>query len=252
MELFGKLGIEWKLLLAQGLNFILLLIILRKFLYKPILKMLDERRAKAESLQVESSKMEERRKQFEQWTDDQVNEARRKSEMILLEAEKFAGKLKTRKLDEMSVEKQRALLDGQKQLNRDGVALERELRESIAGETAERMQKLFSEISDNIELHSVLFDKTIAEFSQYQFDKTQMAKVAQIEVWTAKDLSKQDKDKLQKILIKRLGREIKIAQSIDPKLIAGVKIILGGFEFDGSLVGRLRKVNNSANEKFSR
>jgi len=76
--------------------------------------------------------------------------------------------------------------------------------------------------------------------------------VAQIEVWTAKDLSKQDKDKLQKILIKRLGREIKIAQSIDPKLIAGVKIILGGFEFDGSLVGRLRKVNNSANEKFSR
>ena len=252
MELFGKLGIEWKLLLAQGLNFILLLIILRRFLYKPILKMLDERRSKAESLQIESSKMEERRKQFEQWTDDQVNEARRKSEMILLEAEKFAGKLKTRKLDEMSVEKQRALLDGQKQLNRDGVALERELRESIAGETAERMQKLFSEISNDLELHDILLDKTIAEFSQYQFDKTQMAKVAQIEVWTAKDLSKQDKDKLQKILIKRLGREIKIAQSIDPKLIAGVKIILGGFEFDGSLVGRLRKVNNSANEKFSR
>ena len=176
MELFGKLGIEWKLLLAQGLNFILLLIILRKFLYKPILKMLDERKAKAESLQVESSKMEERRKQFENWTDDQVNEARRKSEMILLEAEKFAGKLKTRKLDEMSVEKQRAMLDGQKQLSRDRIALERELRESIAGETAERMQKLFSEISNNLELHGVLLDKTIAEFSQYKFDKTQMAK----------------------------------------------------------------------------
>src|SRR3989304_6007424 len=243
MELFGKLGIEWKLLLAQGLNFILLLIILRKFLYKPILKMLDERRSKAESLQIESSKMEERRKQFEQWTDDQVNEARRKSEMILLEAEKFAGKLKTRKLDEMSVEKQHAMLDGQKQLNRDGVALERELRESIAGETAERMQKLFSEISNDLELHSILLDKTIAEFSQYQFDKTQVAKVAQIEVWTAKDLLKQDKDKLLKILEKKLGREVKILPSTDPKLIAGAKIILGGFEFDGSLVGRLKKVN---------
>lgn len=243
MELFGKLGIEWKLLLAQGLNFILLLIILRKFLYRPILKMLDERKAKAESLQIESSKMEERRKQFEQWTDDQVNEARKKSEMILLEAEKFAGKLKTRKLDEMSVEKQRALLDGQKQLSRERNTLERELRELIAGETAERMQKLFSEISDNIELHSVLLDKTIAEFSQYQFDKAQMAKAAQIEIQTAKDLSKQDKDKLQKILEKKLGREIKISPSTDPKLIAGAKITLGGFEFDGSLIGRLKKVN---------
>ncbi len=240
MELFGKLGIEWKLLLAQGLNFILLLIILRKFLYKPILKILDERRAKAESLQIESSKMEERRKQFEQWTDDQVNEARRKSEMILLEAEKFAGKLKTRKLDEISFEKQRALLDGQKQLSRDRLTLEKELRESIAGETAERMQKLFSEISDNIELHSVLFDKTIAEFSQYQFDKTQMAKMAQIEIQTAKDLSKQDKDKLLKILEKKLGRVIKILPSTDPKLIAGAKINLGGFEFDGSLTARLK------------
>ncbi|MEK7130147.1 MAG: F0F1 ATP synthase subunit delta [Patescibacteria group bacterium] len=243
MELFGKLGIEWKLLLAQGLNFILLLIILRKFLYKPILKMLDERKAKAESLQVESSKMEERRKQFENWTDDQVNEARRKSEMILLEAEKFAGKLKTRKLDEMSVEKQRAMLDGQKQLSRDRIALERELRESIAGETAERMQKLFSEISNNLELHGVLLDKTIAEFSQYKFDKTQMAKVMLIEIQTAKDLSKADKDRLQKILIKCLGREIKISPSTNPKLIAGAKITLGGFEFDGSLTGRLKKAN---------
>lgn len=243
MELFGKLGIEWKLLLAQGLNFILLLIILRKFLYKPILKMLDERKARAESLQIESSKMEERRKQFENWTNDQVNEARRKSEMILLEAEKFAGKLKSRKLDEMSVEKQRAMLDGQKQLGRERNALERELRESIAGETAERMQKLFSEISNDLELHSVLLNKTIAEFSQYQFDETQMAKVAQIEIQTAKDLPRQDKDKLQKILEKKLGREIKILPSTDPKLIAGAKIILGGFEFDGSLTGRLRKIS---------
>ena len=142
MELFGKLGIEWKLLLAQGLNFILLLIILRKFLYKPILKMLDERKAKAEYLQVESSKMEERRKQFENWTDDQVNEARRKSEMILLEAEKFAGKLKTRKLDEMSVENS-AMLDGQKQLSRDRIALERELRESIAGRRPKECKNYF-------------------------------------------------------------------------------------------------------------
>ena len=160
-----------------------------------------------------------------------------------MEEEKLGGKFKTRKLDEMSVEKQRALLDGQKQLSRDRIALERELRESIAGETAERMQKLFSEISDNIGLHSVLFDKTIAEFSQYQFDKTQMAKMAQIEIQTAKDLSKQDKDKLLKILEKKLGREVKILPSTDPKLIAGAKIILGGFEFDGSLVGRLKKVN---------
>ena len=71
-----------------------------------------------------------------------------------------------------------------------------------------------------------------------------------IEIQTAKDLSKADKDRLQKILIKCLGREIKISPSTNPKLIAGAKITLGGFEFDGSLTGRLKRrmVNNPIHE----
>ncbi|MDP3792366.1 MAG: hypothetical protein Q8Q89_01415 [bacterium] len=47
-ELFSQLGINWKLLLAQGVNFIILLIVLTKFIYKPLIKMIDERRQKIE------------------------------------------------------------------------------------------------------------------------------------------------------------------------------------------------------------
>jgi len=43
------LGIDWKLLIAQVVNFIILLILLTKFLYKPIVKMLDNRADKIES-----------------------------------------------------------------------------------------------------------------------------------------------------------------------------------------------------------
>lgn len=39
-------GINWKLLLVQGVNFALLLAILSYFLYKPVLRMIDERREK--------------------------------------------------------------------------------------------------------------------------------------------------------------------------------------------------------------
>ena len=45
-ELFAAFGINWKLLLAQAVNFGALLFILTYFLYTPILKMLDERREK--------------------------------------------------------------------------------------------------------------------------------------------------------------------------------------------------------------
>lgn len=51
-ELFSAFGIDVKLLIVQTINFGLLLLVLWKFLYTPVVKMLDERRGKiAESVQ---------------------------------------------------------------------------------------------------------------------------------------------------------------------------------------------------------
>ena len=45
-QLFAAFGINWKLLLIQGINFGVLLIVLSYFLYRPLMKVIDERRAK--------------------------------------------------------------------------------------------------------------------------------------------------------------------------------------------------------------
>jgi F-type H+-transporting ATPase subunit b len=45
-QLFAAFGIKGSLLLAQAINFGLLLVVLSYFLYKPVMKVLDERRAK--------------------------------------------------------------------------------------------------------------------------------------------------------------------------------------------------------------
>ena len=47
-ELFSQLGIDPKLLLAQGVNFVILLFVLTKFVYRPLAKMMEERRKKIE------------------------------------------------------------------------------------------------------------------------------------------------------------------------------------------------------------
>ena len=57
-ELFSQLGIEPKLLLAQGVNFAILLFVLTKFVYKPLMKMVEERRSKIE-LGVKGGEMAE-------------------------------------------------------------------------------------------------------------------------------------------------------------------------------------------------
>ena len=45
-QLATVFGIDWRLLIIQGINFGLLLAVLSYFLYKPVMKMIDERREK--------------------------------------------------------------------------------------------------------------------------------------------------------------------------------------------------------------
>ncbi|MFA4930360.1 MAG: F0F1 ATP synthase subunit B [Patescibacteria group bacterium] len=59
MDLITKLGIDWRLLTAQILNFTVLLVILNYFLYKPILKTLREREQKVKKSIEDSHKIEE-------------------------------------------------------------------------------------------------------------------------------------------------------------------------------------------------
>ncbi|HWO07037.1 MAG TPA: F0F1 ATP synthase subunit B [Candidatus Paceibacterota bacterium] len=45
-ELFAAFGLDWRLLLIQALNFGILLLVLWRFVYTPVLKMIDARRQK--------------------------------------------------------------------------------------------------------------------------------------------------------------------------------------------------------------
>lgn len=44
-DLVHALGIQWSALIAQMVNFAILIIVLTKFVYKPVLRIIDERRA---------------------------------------------------------------------------------------------------------------------------------------------------------------------------------------------------------------
>ena len=48
MDALANLGIDIKLLTAQVINFALLLLILRRFAYQPMLQLMDERSARIE------------------------------------------------------------------------------------------------------------------------------------------------------------------------------------------------------------
>lgn len=76
------LGIDLKLLIAQAVNFVILLLVLRKFLYGPIVKMLCDRKEKVE----QGIKDAER-------ADKALDEATTQSKKILGEATQESNKI---------------------------------------------------------------------------------------------------------------------------------------------------------------
>ncbi len=92
MEVLAKLGIDWKLLLAQAVNFAVLFWVLRRYAYQPMLDFLEKRTVRieqglihAEAAQAKLGEMEAREKAV-------LSEAHREAKNIIIAAETSAKK----------------------------------------------------------------------------------------------------------------------------------------------------------------
>lgn len=90
MELIEKLGIDVKLLLTQIVTFTVLLTILTYLLYKPILNLLDKRKAMIEKNVEDTRRIEERLAQLEKERAEVLAEASKKA-MAVIEQAKVHG-----------------------------------------------------------------------------------------------------------------------------------------------------------------
>ena len=90
MEILGKLGIDWKLLLAQIVNFAILLFLLKKFLYKPLLTMLNNRREIIEKSLEQAKTIEEEMKELDRRKGEVLVQARAEADGIMEKTLKLA------------------------------------------------------------------------------------------------------------------------------------------------------------------
>lgn len=163
--IFGTLGIDWKVLILQAIAFGILVFILAKWVYPPILKMLDRREkliedsvkaAKEASQKAEESavKVAERLKKARDEADDIVSAAREQSAQILTDSEKEA-----QRRAEQTVESAR------QQLARDVEAARNVLRDETINLVATATEKVVGEKVD-ARADAKIIDKAIKESAQ--------------------------------------------------------------------------------------
>lgn len=123
-----------------------------------------------------------------------------------------------------------------------------------AGDKADR---LIGICKDTLDAKGVNFVNVLAEQGRLtalpeiaaQFADAEAAhnRQTRVELVSAYPLSEAQQDKLARALAQRLNREISITTSVDRSLIGGVVIHAGDTVIDGSLRGRLAKLERALN-----
>jgi F-type H+-transporting ATPase subunit b len=158
----SDLGINLPVLLGQLLSFTLLLIVLRLLVYKPVLKLLDERRERIQEGLSAADRGREQGEQAAREAQAQIESARREGQQIIANAQQVAQRIQEEGRQQ-ALQQQDAMLERARseiQLERDSAISE--LRREFADLTISAAEKVIGQSLDR-SAHQRLIDRAIAE-----------------------------------------------------------------------------------------
>jgi F-type H+-transporting ATPase subunit b len=239
------LGIVPGIVLAQCLNFLLLILVLRVIAFKPLLKVLDQRKeriakgledahkAEARLANIEadySKRMDEARAEGQKTVAELTANAEKQAQAIIAKANEDAARIKVQAQEEALLERNKALADLRSQV----VALSMAAANKLVGEALDekRQRVLVDEFFSGVKAGKVVL-----------LDPGVSAAGAKAEVTSALPLSATEQTSITSDLTGRGASEVEF--KVDPRILGGLLVRVGDRVVDASVSGRMESMRSS-------
>lgn len=103
-KLIETFYIDWKLLIAQGVNFLIVMAVLYYYGIRPLMKLMHERSARIDEGLKNAEIIEENMKKAEIEKQKEIKKGRKEGQQLILEAEKQAEEMRRQKIDKTKKE----------------------------------------------------------------------------------------------------------------------------------------------------
>lgn len=215
--------------IAQIINFLILVFLLRQLLYKRVVRAMDEREERIQSrLQEAEEKQEKADKEAETYRKKQ-HDLEQKKEDIINQAEKEADERK-----QGLMKRARKQVDADKQKWRDALQKQKDMFMNNLRETAGRqiytaVRKVLNDLADE-QLESQIIQFFIKRIKNLDKDRKQALRSelkdssGKIKVITAFEMNKKFKDSLQKAVDDLVNRDVTVEFDINNELVCGVEL----------------------------
>lgn len=241
------LQLNWSTVLLQILNFAIMALILWRFLFKPVVRILDERSARVTSALDEAEQKQ------------QAAEAMRTEyEGKLAQAEEHVIAMQQQGQEELARARREVLDETRQELTAMRENVEREIREA-------RQQAIWQHRQALGELITTLSARMIREATSDGFQEASMERFIEqlatlpeeeyrqaaeetaeeklrAQLVSARELPAERRAKIQAQVKTLAGQPVEIAYRIDPSLVAGATLRFGDVMIDGSLAGQLERL----------
>lgn len=137
MEVLKEFGVQPILLFAQAVNFLVLFLLLRKFLFTPLIRVLDERRDKIQKAMKDTQKAQ-----------DLLSDAQDKSTRAIKDAKDEAKLL----VEDATKNAQLLVMEAREKTQKDIVAMLTETEQKIAKQKEDMRREIKGEVVDLVAL----------------------------------------------------------------------------------------------------
>jgi F-type H+-transporting ATPase subunit b len=161
-ELTKVFHIDVKLLIAQAVNFSIVILVLYKFAYKPLLKAMNERAGVIEKGLEDAKEAAKHLEDAGKEREERITEAKKEARVILEEARKMADKNKEEMVGKAKEETQKVVLEAKNQIMMEKEKMLREVKQEIGQLVVLATEKVLQN-SRNEDLDKALIDAAIKE-----------------------------------------------------------------------------------------
>jgi F-type H+-transporting ATPase subunit b len=158
------LGVNLPVLVAQLINFTALLILLRLFVYKPVLKMLDERRERIREGLNAAERGREAAVEANREAQAQIDAARREGQAIIAQAQQVAQRMQEEGIERARIEQEAILARARAEIELERDSAIAELRKEFADLTIAAAEKVIGQSLDRA-AHQRLIEQALSESS---------------------------------------------------------------------------------------
>jgi F-type H+-transporting ATPase subunit b len=241
------LGINLGYLIAFALSFGILFVVLRAWVFTPLLSRLEQRRLTIARGLEDARVAADARANAEKEANRILTEAQTRASEVVREATERASKveqeIRTQAEAEMGRARESALAEIETERNR----MLSELRGQIVSLSIAAAQKLISEGLDEKrqrvlvnEFFSGVRNGTVAILDDASLNGGQYA-----EITSALPLTEEEQEMVRRDILQRLGGAATVTFRVDPSILGGLVVRVGDRVVDGSLSGRLEDLRQS-------